>query len=167
MNKLTVWDWSYSKTYYLRHPLMWLKELKWNIQAAHQRATKGYCDTDWRNFDMWFKHVAPQMLRDMAMYGHAYPGCEPFDTPEKWHSWLHRMADQITYCQDEDNGNEYYKPYINMLKSINIMKDGDNPEVKELSKKYYDRYLEVTKEQDELFKKTMYELLEHWEALWD
>ena len=168
-NYLSIWQWDYPKTYYLTHPWRWFRELYWNIRNAYCRTTKGYCNIDWMNFDMWFKHIAPQMLRDIAMHGHAYPGSEPFDTPEKWKSWLHRMADQITYCQDEDNGNEYAQLYLDELmknQSRSLFND-KTPEEKELFEKYYKRSLEVAEEHKQLFEKTMKELVEHWDCLWD
>lgn len=166
---MNVWCLSCSKKYYLTHPWKWFKEIYWNIRSAHQRAIKGYCDTDWMNFDMWFKHIAPLMLRDIAMYGHGYPGSEPFETPEKWNSWLHRIADQITNCQDEDYGNEYYQPFIDQLmkEPQTILTKNETEEKKELREKYYKRSLEIMEEQKKLFKDTMYEMLEHWDCLWD
>ena len=168
-NYMSVWCWDYPKRYYLTHPWRWFRELGWNIRNAHRRATKGYCDIDWMNFDTWFKHIAPLMLRDMATHGHAYPGSEPFDTPEQWRSWLHRMADQIIKCQDEDYGNEYAKPYLDALmkKNTRLFDFNKTEEDKELFEKYYNRSLEVAKEQKELFKSTMLEMLEHWDCLWD
>lgn len=54
------------------------------------------------------------MLRHMADYGSAYPGYEPFDTPEKWHDWLHNIADMIETSTEEwqDEHNEYYEKYL-------------------------------------------------------
>ena len=168
-NYMNVWYWGAAKRYYLTHPWKWIKELGYNIRNAYHRITKGYCVLDWIDFDMWFKHIAPEMLRDMAMHGHAYPGAEPFDTPEQWRSWLHRMADQIAYCQDEDNGNEYAKPYLDeLMKSPhhNLFEE-KTPAEKELFEKYYKRSLEVTDEHKKLFEDTMKEIIEHWDCLWD
>ena len=92
-----------------------------------------------------------------------------FDTPEQWRSWLHRMADQITYCQDEDNGNEYAKLYLDELMknpSHSLFED-KTPEEKELFEKYYKRSLEVMDEHKKLFEDTMREMIEHWDCLWD
>lgn len=161
----TVWYWVYPKRYYLMQPLKWFKELGWNTRNAWDRMTKGYCYTDWANFDMWFKHIAPMMLREMAMHGHG----SHFETPELWKSWLHRMADQITKCQDEDYGNEYYRPYIDSLMKNpqTILTNEETVEEKELREKYYKRSIEVMEEQKKLFKDTMEEMLEHWDCLWE
>lgn len=165
-NVLTL---SFPKKHYLTHPLRFFKEVGWNIQSAYKRITKGYADVDWINFSEWFVNIVPQMLREMAMYGHGYPGTEPFETPEKWNSWLHRMADQLTYLQDENNGNEYTQAYLDqIMKNPNhsLFEDA-TPEEKEIKDKYLKRSLEVYEEHKQLFQETMKELLEYWECLWD
>jgi len=166
---LNVWTWNLPAKYYLKKPWKWFRELKWNIQNAWQRTTKGYCYLDWANFDMWFKEIAPQMLKEMAVHGHGYPGVSPFETPEDWSSWLRHMANQIEKCQDENDGNEYYEPYINSLMKNpkEALTEEETEEKRELREKYYERWLELTNEHKELFKKTMYEILEHWDYLWD
>lgn len=168
-NELSVWHWGCGWQYYIKRPWRWLKELWWNIQSAHDRAIKGYCYTDWANLDMWFKQVMSDMLRDMAMHAHGYPGSEPFETPEKWSSWLHRMSDQLRKCIDEDEGNEYYQPFIDSLMKNpqTILTREETEEEKTLRKKYYDRSIEIAKEQKELFNKTMKEIIEHFDCLWD
>ena len=164
-NNLNAWNFGATWRYYLAHPWKWIREIGWNIHNSYDRLTKGYCCTDWMNFDMWFKEVASAMFRDWAMHGHGYH----FDTPEQWNSWLHKMADQITKCQDEDYGNEYYQPFIDQLMKNpqTILTEEETEEEKELRKKYYERSREVYEEQKKLFKDTMEEMLEHWDCLWD
>lgn len=168
-NYLNVWTWSYPKRYYLTHPWKWFKEVGWHIRSSYNRIVKGYDDTDWTNFDTWFVNISAAMLRDMALHSHGYPGVEPFETPEKWSSWLHRMADQFEYLQDEDNGNEWAKPYLDQLmKSPKLgLLEEDPPELAELRDKYLERSKEVYEEHKQLFQSTMKELLEHWGCLWD
>lgn len=166
---LSVWTWPLRPRYYVTHPWHWFRQLWRNMKAAHNRATKGYCSWDWGDLDVWFIHVMPLMLRDMAMKGYAYPGSEPFETPEKWHSWLYRMADQLIYLQNEDNGNEFNKPYMDVLMKnpAKILTDELSAEAKELRDKYLNRSEEVYLEHNKLFKETMNELIEHWNCLWD
>ena len=161
----TVWYWSYPKSYYFKRPWRWFRELGWNIRNAWQRTTKGYCYTDWANFDMWFKHIVPKMLREMAEHGHGYH----FNSPEEWEAWLNKMAEQIEKCQDEDSENEYYQPFIDhlMKEPQTILTKEETNEEKELREKYYNRSLEIMEEQKKLFKDTMEEMLEHWDCLWD
>lgn len=161
-NDMTVWSFPYRKRYYLTHPLKMFGQIKRNIRAAYDRITKGYCVWDWSDFDSWFITIIPCMLRDMALKGCAYPGVEPFETPEKWHEWLNRMASQLEACQNEDDNNEYYEPYMAMLD--NGLKDN---KIKDIREKYAARNFEILKEHNELFKKTMAEMFEHWDCLWD
>jgi hypothetical protein len=165
MNQLNAFYTGCSWRYYIRHPFKWVKHIWWGICSAYDRITKGYCDMDWMEFDLWFKRIASAMLRDMAMHGHGYH----FETDEQWTSWLHRMADQLACCVDENCGNEYYRPYIDaiMKNPQKILTAKETEEEKELRKKYYERWIEVQEEQKELFKKTMDELVEHWDCLWD
>lgn len=168
-NKLSVWHWGCGWRYYIRRPWKWFKELWWNIRSAHDRMIKGYCYSDWANFDTWFKQIVSDMLRHMAMHSYGYPGTEPFETPEKWASWLHRMSDQLRKCIDENEGNEYYQPFIDLLMKNpqTILTKKETEEEKELRKKYYERSIEVAKEQKELFNKTMKEIVENFDCLWD
>lgn len=166
---MTVWNFPYRKRYYLTHPWKWFGQIGRNIRAAYNRTTKGYCSWDWMDLDSWFITVIPMMLRDMAMYGCAYPANGPFDTPEKWKSWLNRMADQLTYLQNEDNGNEYYEQFIKILyktNSVDIQTEKTEEE-QEIKNKYIKRSYEVEEEHRKLFKETMLELIEHWDCLWD
>lgn len=105
-----LFNWNYRLSYYLIHPWKWFKELWVNLKNSWMRATKGYCYTDVWNLDSWFCSVLPPMFRHMADYGLAYPGHEPFETPEKWHQWLYEIADNIENLQYDDwldNQNEY------------------------------------------------------------
>ena len=160
---MNIFKFDFRFFFYIKHPINFLKELVWNIRSAKDRIKKGYCDTDWMNFDVWFKNIASDMLKDMAQYGHAYPGSEPFDTPEKWNAWLNKMSEQLLICTDDDIDNEYYQPYLDEL-TKNIE---NNPELEELREKYLNRSKQIMVQHKILFKKTMNELIEHWDSLWD
>jgi hypothetical protein len=168
-NNMSVWTFPYRTRYYLTHPLKFIGQIKRNVRAAYNRTTKGYCVWDWADLDSWFVTIMPNMLRDMARNGHAYPGSEPFDTPEKWRSWLIRMAEQLEYCQDEDNGNEYAQPYLDelMKNPHHHLFEDKTPAEQELFEKYYNRSIEVMDEHKKLFEDTMKEIIEHWNCLWD
>ena len=85
MKKYSCWNWCYSKRYYLTHPWKFFKDLNRNIKDICMRARYGFTWTDIWNWDHWFLHTTPQMLRHMADNGSAYPGKPPFDTPDEWH----------------------------------------------------------------------------------
>ena len=162
---LNVFNWSYSKRYYLTHPWKWFKELWYNIKAAYHRVKYGWCYCDVWNWDDWFCSVVPPMLRHMADHGSAYPGCEPFDTPEKWHAWLHKTADTIERLGYDDwmeDTNEYSADYIKSFEG-----DWRSEEHEEIQKKYYERCKEIHKLRAEVLENFGKEFFKYFDAIWD
>ena len=171
-------DFPYSKRYYLTHPWKWFEEIWLNLRAAYQRVTKGYCYTDVWNMDDWFLTIFPNMLRELADKHCAYPGVEPFETPEKWEAWLRDMASKLEYCgRDIDEDNEYYEAYFKSYDMRAIMTPSTDQiisiptvseeERKELFKKYSARSQELTNEEQKVLEETMAELGRHFRNLWD
>ena len=178
MNDLSVWTWDYPTRYYLLHPWRWIKEFHINRRNARNRARKGYCYLDWANFDWWFCKLVPNMLRDMADKGHGYPGRDQFDTPEKWHEWLHKIADEIEKCDDKylEQQNQYSEEFMERCEKRRRRVDDEfglrtvfelSEEDKEFNKKYFARWEELNNKRDERIKQVMTELGEHWSCLWD
>ena len=135
MDKYTAWSFCYSKRHYLTHPWKWFGSLIRNIKDVCMRARYGFTWSDVWNFDQWFLHVAPNMLRHMAAKGSAYPGRPPFETPEKWRDWLNEMAHLLeTGTEDWQNDhNEYYEAYMK-----DIMANWDSNKKDEIRKKYFE-----------------------------
>ena len=161
----------YSRRYYLRHPLRFLRECGQNIRNAWMRITRGWCYMDTWNIDIWFLEVMPQMLRHLAKNGCGYPGVEPFDTPEKWNDWLNAMADTFESLQESNwnSHNEYEKLYnASVEQSLN---PNSNVQLtmsrEELAKLYYTRMRELAEEGQVLLEDTMTELGKHLHSLWD
>ena len=162
---LNVFHWAWRTRYYLTRPWKWVKELFSNIRAAWRRATKGYCYIDVWNWDDWFCSVVPQMLRHMADHGHAYPGSEPFDTPEKWHNWLYEMAHRIERLQYDDwmeDNNEYSKEYNESFEN-----DWHSERQEEIRKKYYVRCREIHETRQQVLEDFGKEFFKHFDCLWD
>ena len=178
---LNVFNWAWQPHYYLIKPWKWIKELIGNIRGAWMRATKGYCYTDVWNWDDWFCSVVPPMLRNMADHGSAYPGREPFDTPEKWHNWLYDMAHKIErlsydnwmedlneYSKDYDQTfeDEYYKenhpngPFLTTTYENSLTKE-------EIRKLYYKRYEEIAKTRSQVLEEFGKEFFKYFDCLWD
>lgn len=183
-NVNNVWNWSYRPRYYLTHPHKWIKELFINKKAAKMRVQLGYCYTDIWNFNDWFTSVAPPMLRHMADYGSACPGTEPFETPEKWHDWLHAMADRLEECGQDpfeisEKRNQYSDQMHEALRAAQERWKKNHPDEKfsqgqdftpeeeEIRKKYLEREKQLSKEREEFIQKTFTELGKHWDCLWD
>ena len=162
---LNVFKWAWRPRYYLTKPWKWIKELFGNIRAAWMRAIKGYCYTDVWNWDDWFCSVVPPMLRHMADHGSAYPGTEPFDTPEKWHDWLYEMAHRIERLQYDDwmeDNNEYSKEYIESFEN-----DWHSEQQEEIRKKYYVRCREINETRRQVLEDFGRSFFKFFDCLWD
>ena len=159
MNKFSVWYMSYSKKYLITHPWQWVRRAYKNIRDAYRRSIYGWTYFDAWDWDTWFTHVVPDMLRHIADKGSAYPGYEPFDTPEKWHKWLHWIADLIETADEEwqDEHNEFCKDYMD-----HIMEND-----KERFNKYIARANELREIGDENIKLAFKEMGEHFHCIWD
>jgi hypothetical protein len=179
MEKYSCWNWNYSKRYYITHPWKWFKDLGRNIKDVCMRARYGFTWADVWSWDHWFLHTTPNMLRHMADHGNAYPGHEPFDTPEKWHEWLHRMADLLESGTEEyqDAHNEFRDEYTKELLTgkrwldEHIDEDGNVhhtlPELSELGKKYWARSKELAEEGEANVAQAMADLGAHFFDAWD
>lgn len=175
--KNSVFYLSYGKRYYLTHPWKWIKEVGYNIRAAWKRATCGWCAADVWDWDNWFMLTVPDMFRHMADHGSAYPGHEPFTTPEKWHDWLHEMADLIETGREDwqDEHNEYYDEYMKHLmdnwepptKDENGFLVHKSREFTELDKKYFTRANELREQGEKNIRFVLSQIAEHFYDLWD
>lgn len=172
---LNVWHLPFRKLYYVTHPIKLFKHIKRGFQYAHQRTHRGYCDGDVWELGSWFTDIMPQMLRDMADKGMAYPGTEPFETPEKWHEWLHTMADKLEQSteeyQVEHDTNEYVEAFNKACEDARERANGEevvlNTQEKIIKNKYFAREKELYEERIKQFKEVMAELVENWDCLWD
>ena len=163
---LNVFRWAWQPRYYLIKPWKWIKELFSNIRAAWMRAIKGYCYMDVWNWDDWFCSVVPPMLRAMADKGMAYPGSEPFDTPEKWHDWLYEMAHKIERLQYDnwmEDNNEYSQDYEKSFED-SLWDKGELPEIRKL---YYKRCEEIHKTRQQVLEEFGKNFFKYFDCLWD
>lgn len=176
-----VFSWPYSRNYYLTHPWKWFAQLWKNLKCGWQRATKGYCDYDVWNMDSWMLELLPPMLRELANdpVG-AYPGVEPFETPEKWHYWLLKMAVKFLELQDDwtESRNEYDAEYMRLIDEAKVVEkkeDGsvhcnfifkDEEYAKELREKWCSRIKELRDAQNAATVAAFSELAEHFYLLW-
>ena len=159
MNKYSVWYMPYNKRYLITHPWQWVRCAYRNIRDAWRRSVYGWTYGDVWDWDNWFTHVVPDMLRHMADKGSAYPGIEPFDTPEKWHDWLQHMAYLIETANEEwqDEHNEFYRDYMDHI--------WEND--KERFNKYFERAKELCESGQKNVTQAMKEMGEHFHCLWD
>lgn len=165
IKKCSVFNYCYSTRYYLMRPWKLIKEFFQNCYHGWRRAIYGWTWEDCWNFDSWFCVVTPQILKHMADHGSAYPGTEPFDTPEKWHDWLYEMAHRIERLQYDDwmeDNNEYSKEYIESFEN-----DWHSERQEEIRKKYYVRCQEINKTRRQVLEDFGKEFFKHFDCLWD
>ena len=176
MEKYSCWNFPYSKRYYLTHPWKWFKDLGRNIADAHMRIRYGFCWSDVWNWDHWFMHTTPQMLRHMADHGSAYPGHPPFENPDDWHDWLHHIADLIESGSEDwqDEHNEYHEEYMeHIMEHWNTWTDADGNvhrkprEQSELDKKYFARSKELAEQGEINVQEALSEIGKHFYDCWD
>jgi hypothetical protein len=67
-----------------------------------QRATRGWCDQDCWNIDGYITRVLAGMLAHLAEHNQAYPGCPPFETPEKWSAHLRDLSVRLRAWTDDE-----------------------------------------------------------------
>lgn len=178
---LNVFQWPYSIRYYLTHPWKWFSQLWRNIKAAYHRIRYGWCSWDVWDWDSWFCSTTSSMLRYMTDHGSAYPGSEPFDTPEKWHDWLYEMAHRIERLQYDDwmeDNNEYSKDYEKTFEDDFYKEEHPNGPFltttydsslnkEEIRKKYYERCGEIHKTRQQVLEDFGKSFFKFFDCLWD
>lgn len=129
--------------------------------------------------DNWFLQIIPDMLDYIANHSHSYPGRDEFDTPEKWKSYLHNLANDFRMCTEDasDELNEYYDDFLESVGKMRTMKNEQNgntvvtfdedEESKKLTKKYFDRCKEIRDEQETILEESMRRLAYILPSLWD
>lgn len=149
------------------------------MRFARQRARKGYAAIDWWNMDNWFLEIIPNMLDELADRRCGYPGNEEFDTPEKWSTYLHNLANDLRMCTEDacDKLNEYYKDFLDSFDTRRFSEEDENgnlrvkfqntPEGEEIAKKYFDRCKEIRDEQETILEEAMLRLAHVLPMLWD
>jgi len=159
----------YSKRYYLKHPWRWFRHLLINLKDFWNRGTQGWTYTDVWNWDSWFCSITPPMLRHMADEGCAYPGVEPFNTPEKWHDWLYKMADTIEHLQYDDwmdYNNEYTASYESTF-ALDGKTSANEAEKQEIRNKYYNRCMEINQTRKVFLEQFGKEFFSVLDSYWD
>ena len=115
-------DFPYRPRYYLTHPWKFIDECWTNLKNAWMRVTRGWSYMDLYNMDNYLTDVMIDMLRTLAREAHEYPGIEPFETPEKWTSWLWYIAGELEASKEEfyEGKNEFKEEYYKELDNWKI-----------------------------------------------
>lgn len=176
MNKMNVFSYTYRKRYYLKHPWKFIKETGQNLRAAWHRATLGYAYRDVWELGPQLLEILPPMLHHLEKY-HCGTPCDMTD--EEWTQWLHKMADSIERLQEEnwEKQNEYADEFFRVMDEKRIVKRdehnaliitwSDEPDEKEISKKYFERSKELNDEWIMESERIGAELFRNLQKLWD
>lgn len=162
-NPLSVWTFSYRKSYYLTHPWKWFKDLYRNIRNFWHRGHYGFAYVDVWDFCKWYPRVGAEALRYLAKHNNGYPAMEQWKTMEEWREYLEYLADRLQRCADSmdicfgKERNEYYEAYSKSM---------PKPE-KELIDKYLTREKEINDADQEYNETTWKWLGEDLGNLWD
>jgi hypothetical protein len=158
-----------SVKFYLRHPLKWLDELRYNIRDSYQRIKFGWSYSDLWNMDYWFLETIPPMLRHLAEEP-TYPS--NFSKADDWDEWLLDQAEKLEKCKEDGIKNEYEEDFFRLAEEARISNGNsstifkDNPEFNEIKKKYFSRQQEIYEEQCKLISEVFNELGKHFYSLW-
>ena len=85
-------------------PFGWIKRWKEDIICICQRLRYGYCYRDVWSIDWWFVTVVPNMIHDLRINGHGYPGHFTGTEEEnvrKWNGILKRMEFLFRVANEE------------------------------------------------------------------
>ena len=170
-------DFPYRPRYYLTHPWKFIDECWTNLKNAWMRVTRGWSYMDLYNMDNYLTDVMIDMLRTLAREAHEYPGIEPFETPEKWTSWLWYIAGELEASKEEfyEGKNEFKEEYYKELDNwkIDFEKDENgnliskSRELSDVAKKYFARDKELAEEAEKRRYDAMQQLNKYVRWLWD
>lgn len=157
VEKLSVYMFSYAKSYYLTHPWKWVKDVWLGVKNLWHRARYGYAYVDAWNMENAWCEMGANMMLHIAEHGWGYPGYGEFDTPEKWHKHLEEMARRLRDCANMDwfDKNEYWELYE---------KDLGNEELKQ---KWLQRQNELELERKKMVRETFEIIGENLDMYWD
>ena len=83
-------------------PLGWIKRWKEDIICICQRLRYGYCYRDAWAIDQWFLVIIPNMLNDLRINGHGYPGSFTGTEEENVRKW-NRILEHMEFLFREAN----------------------------------------------------------------
>ena len=176
MNKMNVLSYGYRPRYYLMHPWSFVRETAQNFRAAWQRATRGWAVRDCWEVGPQFLQIMPEMLRYFEKHHCGYPADM---TDEEWTQWLHKMADDIEFLQEEkwETQNEYAEEFYRVSEEMRreerdelgslYITWSDTPDYTELEEKYFARCQELNEQWYVEAEKVFKNLSSMLPALWD
>lgn len=106
--------------YRLRYKYKNIPQIFRNIKYAYQRITRGWCDQDIWNMNIYLSELLPSMLEDLAKNHYGHPSTEEFydeqakqegfeDGHDKWTKTLEEMAYHFKNCNEDSPYNRAQK----------------------------------------------------------
>lgn len=100
---ISLYAFSFKKSYYLRHPLVFARELKTLVQNAWHRMRYGYAWVDLWNMDTYLGELVPSMLRELAERSCGTPYNVEEDEYKAYLmalAYLFELTDVYEFCED-------------------------------------------------------------------
>lgn len=100
--RISLCPFSYRPSYYLRHPLVFLREIKILVANAYHRMRYGFAWVDLWNMDDYLGQLIPNMLKELANRSSGYPCTDEFPDPETYKVYLRALAILFLIAGEDD-----------------------------------------------------------------
>lgn len=138
----TIWHpWRYPSNW-ISNIKIFFRQFKW----AYQRITKGFCDYDIWDMDVYLIQLLADGIKQLADTSWGYPCTEEFPTHESWQEYLYKICDLLNYSLSE-LPNEYEEDWLKIWKERKL--EAINHPTKE-EKEISDKYLDLERKNDKL-----------------
>ena len=168
MNKLNVFNtqwcpWKYPSNW-PRNIRLFFRQFKW----AYQRITRGFCDFDVWDMDIYLSQLIADEVKHLADTTHSYPGTTEFPTYESWKAYLYKISELLHYSLGE-LPNEYEEAWMKKWKNkgLDFINGPNTPEEEEITNKYLDKEMVNEKLKNEAQDKALNMLFQVYRNLWD
>ena len=103
---IELYAFSFRKSYYLRHPLVFVREIKTLVQNAWHRMMYGFAWVDLWNMDTYLGQLVPSMLRELAERSCGTP-CDIEEKEYKAYlmaiAYLFELTGIYEFCEDYES----------------------------------------------------------------
>lgn len=162
--------------YYKLFRLSNIKQFFRNMKFAYQRITKGYCEPDVWDMDVYLQYLLPDMLRELAETTHGWPQSKEFPNFEDWQEYLREIALHFENSR-EDNSTEIEREEDEAFEKILKYREGlsleesidfkSNPEYQKLQKDWLELTKQVSQMREREKNKAFDKMRNHFFSLWD
>lgn len=144
------WRDSMTKSYYFKHPIVYLKDIKLSIKYSYQRITRGYSGYDIINMDHYLRDIIIMMLKEFRK---CHPGVPDDLTPEEYDKILKKMIKEFERSDKDTTDFVSKYPYKDSMS-------------KEYTKKWLDEEAAKQKYMDDAKDRAFKLLSKYFNTLW-